>query len=75
MFLFEENICTGVNILEQINPNFLQNINTRETTGYAFTLLSSVFGILVNLIVMVTNGVFQLTTFASIFLVTLTNYD
>lgn len=61
-------------ILEQINPNFLQNINT-ETTGYAFNILFGIFGIILNVILLLTNGVFKLTTFVSIFMVTLSNYE
>lgn len=72
--LFEENLCTGVNILEQLNPNFLSSINT-QTTSYAFTVLFGIFGIIVKLILLVTNGIFNLTTFLSIFIVTLSNYE
>lgn len=75
MFLFKDNLCTGINILEQINPNFLQDVSTTETTGYAFTVLVNIFGIIVKIVLLFTNGAFQLTTFASIFIVTLTNYD
>jgi hypothetical protein len=75
MFLFKDNLCTGINILEQINPNFLQDVSTTETTGYAFTVLVNIFGIIVNIVLLFTNGAFQLTTFASIFIVTLTNYE
>ena len=70
LFDYEENVCEFKEFVEQISPNILESISIKETGK----VILSLFGTLAQLLTLLSNCIFSLTTFAAIFTITVNYY-
>ena len=63
----------GISIINKINPTLLRYFS-KKSTNIFFGLFSGIFGVIFNIFAFVSDKIFEITTFTSIFLATVTNY-